>query len=69
MSGQLEGALEELSPMQRACFRLYHGEGFARSDVAQMLGVTDATVGVHLHRARRALQVLLRGPIDETSAG
>jgi RNA polymerase sigma-70 factor (ECF subfamily) len=51
--------LMTLSPMQRACFRLVEVEGFSRLEVADMLGVSPATVRVHIHRARKALQSLL----------
>ncbi|MEZ4417269.1 MAG: sigma-70 family RNA polymerase sigma factor [Gemmatimonadota bacterium] len=53
---RLQQALELLSPMQRACFRLTELEGFGRAEVAEMLGVSAATVRVHIHRARAALQ-------------
>lgn len=49
-------ALEELSPMQRACFRLVRLEGFPSAEVAAMLGIDGATVRVHIHRATRALR-------------
>jgi len=48
--------LESLPLMQRACFRLCVLEGFSSSEVAEALGVSDATVRVHVHRARRVLQ-------------
>ncbi len=53
---RLHAALAELSPMQRACFRLAEMEGFPRMEVATMLGVTTATVRVHIHRARGVLR-------------
>jgi len=52
--------LQDLSPMQRACFRLSEIEGFSRGEVAEMLGVNVATVRVHVHRARQILQSMLR---------
>jgi RNA polymerase sigma-70 factor (ECF subfamily) len=62
---RVEDALERLSPMQRACFRLCEGEGYRSAEVGTMLGVSEATVRVHLHRARRALDVLIRSPSTE----
>jgi RNA polymerase sigma-70 factor (ECF subfamily) len=53
---RIEALLEELSPMQRACFRLAELEGFSRDEVATMLGLRVATVRVHIHRARKTLQ-------------
>jgi len=64
---RVEEALAELSPMQRACFRLCEGEGYPSAEVGAMLGVSDATVRVHLHRARRALETLLRSYRDEAA--
>lgn len=56
---RIDEALESLSPMQRACFRLCEGEGFRSTEVGDMLGVSEATVRVHVHRARKALAALL----------
>lgn len=56
---RIHAALDELSPMQRACFRLTAIEGFASAEAGQMLGVSDATVRVHAHRARKALRARL----------
>jgi RNA polymerase sigma-70 factor (ECF subfamily) len=59
LAGQVQEALDRLSPMQRACFRLTSLERFRSADAAAMLGVSEATVRVHAHRARRALRELL----------
>jgi RNA polymerase sigma-70 factor (ECF subfamily) len=56
LAGQVHAALDELSPMQRACFRLATLEGFGSAEAGAMLGVSDATVRVHVHRARKALR-------------
>ncbi len=63
----LDEALVGLSPMQRACFRLCDVEGFRGPEVAEMLGVSDSTVRVHLYRARRTLREALRPLHDERS--
>lgn len=55
----LHAALEELSPMQRACFRLVRLEEFSAGEAAAMLGIDGATVRVHIHRATRALRARL----------
>ena len=52
-------ALNGLSPMQRACFRLTEIEGFSSEEAGAMLGISDATVRVHLHRAKKALRARL----------
>ncbi|MGH7481564.1 MAG: RNA polymerase sigma factor [Longimicrobiales bacterium] len=56
LAGRIHTALDELSPMQRACFRLTEIEGFRSAEAGEMLGVSDATVRVHAHRARKALR-------------
>jgi len=59
LAGRISTALDTLSPMQRACFRLTEIEGFASAAAGEMLGVSDATVRVHAHRARKALRARL----------
>jgi RNA polymerase sigma factor (sigma-70 family) len=59
MTDSIHAALDELSPMQRACFRLTDVEGFASAEAAAMLGISDATVRVHAHRARKTLRARL----------
>ena len=54
-------ALEALPTKQRACFRLCEIEGFSRAEVAQMMGLGESTVRVHLHRAKNAL----RGALED----
>lgn len=61
LAAAVQGALDQLSPMQRACFRLTSLERFKGAEVAAMLGVSEATVRVHAHRARMALRELLAG--------
>lgn len=56
--------LEVLSPMQRSCFRLCDLEAYGAGEVAEMLGLSDSTVRVHLFRARKALREALR-PLRE----
>ncbi len=60
--------LEVLPPMQRACFRLCDIEAFDGTEVAEMLGVSAATVRVHRHRARAALRAALRHLKEERGA-
>ena len=56
---RLPAAMDRLSPKQRQCFRLCDLEGFPPQEVSVMLGLADATVRVHLHRARAALRQYL----------
>lgn len=54
-------ALEDLSPMQRACFELVVLRELSIEEVAAMHGISESTVRQHVFRARRAL----RGALDE----
>ena len=65
----LAQAVDRLSDMQQACFRLCDLEGFHGPEVADMLGVTPGTVRTHLHRARRALRMSLESHREGSSAG
>jgi RNA polymerase sigma-70 factor (ECF subfamily) len=61
---RIDAGLDLLSPMQRTCFRLCDLEGFSGPEVAEMLGLEESTVRVHLHRARGGLRKALR-PLRE----
>lgn len=53
----LEGALWQLSPLQRQALYLAILEGLPRAEVARRLGLKDAQSAYgHIHRARRALR-------------
>ncbi len=55
----LREALRMLSPKQRAAVVLHHYAGYPVRDVARIIGSTSSAVGVHLHRARERLRLLL----------
>jgi RNA polymerase sigma-70 factor, ECF subfamily len=63
--GDLLGALRELSPAQRAAVYLHYRADLPVRDVAKLLGMSSASVKVHLMRGRRRLRELL-GEEDET---
>lgn len=65
---RIRAGLGVLPPMQRACFRLCDIEGFDGNEVAEMLGLSAATVRTHRHRARAALRKALDGLQDERNA-
>jgi len=65
---RIRHGLDVLPPMQRTCFRLCDIEGFDGVEVAEMLGVSAATVRVHRHRARAALRGALRNLHEEEEA-
>ena len=52
----LRAALAQLSPRWAEIFALRHFEGYANEEIARMLGLSRAAVGVTLFRARRRLQ-------------
>jgi RNA polymerase sigma-70 factor (ECF subfamily) len=52
-------AMEDLSPMQRACFELVAVRGLATEEVALMHGISESTVRQHVFRARAALRSML----------
>jgi RNA polymerase sigma-70 factor (ECF subfamily) len=52
-------AMEDLSPMQRACFELVAIRDLAPEEVAAMHGISESTVRQHVFRARAALRNVL----------
>ena len=54
-------AMEDLSPMQRACFELVAVRGLSPREVAAMHGIGESTVRQHVFRARAALRDVLDG--------
>jgi len=57
-------ALRELSPNQRAAIVLVYEDGLTMAETAHRLGITQATVRVHLHRGRNRLRELLREEVE-----
>jgi RNA polymerase sigma-70 factor (ECF subfamily) len=53
---ELWAAVERLSPQQRAAVLLQVQEDLSTSEIAEVLGCSEATVRVHLHRAVAALR-------------
>jgi RNA polymerase sigma factor (sigma-70 family) len=52
-------ALRRLSERQRAVTVLFYLDDRPTREIARLLGMTPATVAVHLHRARRRLRTIL----------
>jgi len=57
---ELMAALKKLSHQQRAAAVLFYLDGRPANEIGAVLGIREATVGVHLHRARGRLRELLR---------
>jgi RNA polymerase sigma-70 factor (ECF subfamily) len=64
---QIAAAIEQLPDRQRAVFTLCHIAEQSTSDVSLALGVSEATVRVHLFRAIRRLRKLLASPASEVA--
>lgn len=56
----LDAAIARLPDRAREVFVLHDVEGFAHTEVAEMLGVAEGTVRAHLHRARTSMREMLR---------
>jgi RNA polymerase sigma-70 factor (ECF subfamily) len=59
---QITSAVEQLPDRQRLVFTLCHISEHTTSEVSQALGLSEATVRVHLFRAVRKLRKLLGRP-------
>jgi RNA polymerase sigma factor (sigma-70 family) len=56
---ELFGALRQLSPKQRAVIVMRYEADLPIKEIADRIGASEATVRVHLYRARRRLRELL----------
>ena len=65
LQARVDLELESLADMQRACFRLCVLEGLSSSEVAVALGVSEATVRTHVHRARQAMRKAILPFVEE----
>ncbi len=59
---QITSAVEQLPDRQRLVFTLCHISEHTTSEISQALGLSEATVRVHLFRAVRKLRKLLQRP-------
>jgi RNA polymerase sigma-70 factor (ECF subfamily) len=57
--GELNSALASLSTQQRTAVILHYSEDLPAGEVARLMGISTATVRVHLHRGRKRLRQLL----------
>jgi len=64
---QIAAAIDQLPDRQRAVFTMCHVAEQSTSDVSAALGVSEATVRVHLFRAIRRLRKLLAAPSREVA--
>lgn len=61
----LMAAMRQLSPNQRAAIALHYEADLPVAEVASRMGITSATVRVHLHRGRNRLRDLLGSEDDQ----
>jgi len=52
-------AVDALSPKQKETFMLYRYEGLQIREIAEVLGMAEGTVKIHLHRAMKKLRNVL----------
>ena len=69
LQARVDLELSALPDMQRVCFRLCVLEGLSSVEVAEALGLSDATVRTHVYRARQAMREAMRpfAPREEES--
>jgi RNA polymerase sigma-70 factor (ECF subfamily) len=69
LRSQVWGAVEKLTPPQRAAMLLFYRHQQSCQEIAAILDIPVATVKSHLHRARTRLRDLLAPLVAEDSAG
>lgn len=57
---RLEMALCMLSPRERECYEMAHGQGFSYSYIANMLGISKGAVEEYINRAQQKISDELR---------
>ena len=63
---QLERGFRRLSPEQRTILVLHHYEGYAPSEIADLLGIPPGTARSRLHHAHRAMRAALEADARAT---
>jgi RNA polymerase sigma factor (sigma-70 family) len=61
----LARAVQQLPAMQRSAVVLFYFEDRPIAEIVDILGVSEGSVKVHLHRARQRLAELLEEEVDE----
>ncbi len=63
----LANALQQLPLKQRTCVLLFYYEDRPIAEIVDILGISEGSVKVHLHRARERLATLLGEEVDESA--
>ena len=66
---QLERGFQRLAPEQRAILVLHHFEGYAPSEIAEILAIPPGTARSRLHHAHRAMRAALDADARLATAG
>jgi len=66
---QLERGFRRLPPEHRAILVLHHYEGYAPSEIAEILGIPAGTARSRLHHAHRAMRAALDADARVATAG
>jgi RNA polymerase sigma-70 factor, ECF subfamily len=66
---RLTAAIDTLTDTQREVLMMHDVEGWKHADIAELLGLAESTVRVHLLHARRRLRTLLLAVAPETHHG
>ncbi len=61
----LHSAIDALPPAMQTVIHLFYFEGYATEEIAKITGEKPSTVRSHLHRARKALKISLKGVGNE----
>jgi RNA polymerase sigma-70 factor (ECF subfamily) len=61
----LANALQQLPLKQRTCVLLFYYEDRPIAEIVDILGISEGSVKVHLHRAKERLATLLGEEVDE----
>ena len=64
----LEAAIDKIPAVYRATFILREVEQLSTTETAESLGITEQTVKVRLHRARRALRDAIVGAVGQSAS-
>jgi RNA polymerase sigma-70 factor, ECF subfamily len=66
---RLEAAIWTLTDTQREVLMMHDVQGWKHADIAQLLGLAESTVRVHLLHARRRLRALLLAVAPDSQQG
>jgi RNA polymerase sigma-70 factor (ECF subfamily) len=69
LNNRLTAAIDTLTDTQREVLMMHDVEGWKHADIAELLGLAESTVRVHLLHARRKLRTLLLAVAPDAARG